>query len=224
MAFFFSNHYPLSFAFNYELTSNLKTMPKRPICPDCERPIKTCLCAEIVKLSCNYQLIILQDPKEAKHALSSAPILAKSITGARLVVGEVFDPVALLGDEWKSQALLVYPIEQSLCTQKAQAAEFKYLILLDGTWRKVSRLLHLNPWLTDLACISIESSNASDYKIRKSPRDDGLSTIEAAVSVLNDLHTTQDFSPILSAFHKMIALQIQAMGNNTFLKNYSNKK
>lgn len=50
-------------------------MSKRTRCAHCERPTKTCLCADIVELSCNYQLIILQDPKEAKHALSSAPIL-----------------------------------------------------------------------------------------------------------------------------------------------------
>jgi len=195
-------------------------MPKRSICPDCERPKKTCLCSEIVQLSCDYQLVILQDPKEAKHALSSAPILAKSITGARLIIGEIFDPVNLMGKNWQYESLLVFPSDDSLSSTEAAQLKFKYVILLDGTWRKVSRLLHLNPWLTKIPSIAIKATNASEYKIRKSPREDGLSTIEAAVSVLNDLQAEKDFSPILTAFRKMIALQIMAMGSDTFKSNY----
>jgi DTW domain-containing protein YfiP len=195
-------------------------MSKRPSCPDCKRPLKTCLCADIVQLSCDYQLIILQDMKEAKHALSSAPILAKSIVGARLITGDTFDPVALLGKNWQYESLLVFPNDDSLSGTLASQLNFKHVILLDGTWRKVSRLLHLNPWLTQIPSIAIQATNASEYQIRKSPREDGLSTIEAAVSVLNDLHTGKDFSPILAAFRKMIALQITAMGKETFKSNY----
>lgn len=196
-------------------------MSKRIRCVRCERPIKTCLCADLVELSCNYQLIILQDPKEAKHALSSAPILEKSIVGAQRVIGEVFDPVVLLGEGWQSNSLLVYPHEKSLSQQQAVEQTFKYLILLDGTWRKVARMLHLNPWLNKLPCFTIDSSYESQYLIRKSPRADGLSTIEAAVKVLNELHEHQRFDAILGAFNKMIEFQINAMGSDIYNKNYS---
>lgn len=199
-------------------------MSKRSICSDCERPIKTCLCSEIVQLSCDYQLIILQDPKEAKHALSSAPILAKSIIGSRLIIGEQFDPIQILGKNWQQESLLVFPSENSLNSEQAQQQKFKYIILLDGTWRKVSRLLHLNPWLNELTSISIRASSASKYTIRKSPRDDGLSTIEAAACILNDLHNSQNYTSILGAFYKMVNLQIQAMGKDTFQKNYVKKE
>ena len=60
----------------------------------------------------------------------------------------------------------------------------------------------------------------SQYKIRKSPRADGLSTIEAAVANLNALHPDRDFNSVLGAFHKMIEFQIEAMGEETFRKNY----
>jgi len=174
-------------------------------------------------LDCHYQVIILQDPKEAKHALSSAPILAKSITGAQLIIGEVFNPVELLGDNWQENSLLVFPNEQSLTSEAAIQKEFKFLILLDGTWRKVARLMHLNPWLAELPSFAINTSKSSEYKIRKSPRDDGLSTIEAAAFVLNELHPDKEFNSILSAFDKMIALQIEAMGNDVFQANYPNQ-
>lgn len=195
-------------------------MSKRKLCDHCERPIKTCLCDALTCLHCDYELIILQDPKEAKHALSSAPILAKSIEGARLVVGEIFDPIELLGNNWQTNSLLVFPHQQSLTGEQAITRKFKYLILLDGTWRKVARMMHINPWLNSLPCIAIESSNASEYQIRKSPREDGLSTIEAAVHVLNKLHPNNDFSDTLKAFRKMISYQVNRMGEETFNKNY----
>ncbi|MGK0247996.1 MAG: DTW domain-containing protein YfiP [Oleispira sp.] len=197
-------------------------MSKRALCPHCERPVKTCLCNDIVTLKCAYQLVILQDPKEAKHALSSAPILAKSIVGARLIIGDLFDPIVLLGKNWQQDSLLVFPNTESLSGPQAAKIKFKHLILLDGTWRKVSRLLHLNPWLTKIPSIAIQPTHSSEYTIRKSPRDDGLSTIEAAVSVLNDLHAEQNFSQILPAFRKMIKLQISAMGIDKFQNNYLN--
>lgn len=195
-------------------------MAPRRYCANCKRPTKTCLCDVLVQLPCDYQLIILQDPSEAKHALSSAPILEKSIQGAQLIIGNVFDPEKLLGSDWSNNSLLVFPGEQVITAGQAQVKKFKYLILLDGTWRKVSRMLHTNAWLQQLPCVAIDVSHASQYKIRKSPRADGLSTIEAAVHVLNSLHAEQDFSVILKAFEKMIALQIEAMGEATFNKNY----
>lgn len=195
-------------------------MPKRPTCQQCERPLKTCLCDVMVQLNCEYHLVILQDPKEAKHALSSAPLLAKSIKQSTLVIGEVFDPLVLLGEGWQNNSLLIFPNDNSLSQQQVHEHKIKYLILLDGTWRKVARMMHLNPWLSTLPCFAIDSANASQYLIRKSPRVDGLSTIEAAVMVLNNLQPEKEFSPILAAFHKMIDFQIQAMGSTTFERNY----
>ncbi len=197
-------------------------MSKRAMCSHCERPITTCLCDVMTCLPSKYQLVILQDPKEAKHALSSAPLLAKSILGARLIIAETFDPVELLGEHWQTDCLLVFPAETSLAIEHVKQGQYQHLILLDGTWRKVTKMLHLNPWLKQLPCVAIQVSHGSDYIIRKSPREDGLSTIEAAVSILNTLEPEKDFNPILNSFHKMISLQIDAMGTEKFTKNYDN--
>jgi len=195
-------------------------MIKRAVCADCERPLKTCLCDVMVTMGCPYRIVILQDVKEAKHALSSAPLLEKSIEGADRFVGEHFDPHEIFGSAWREETLLVFPSDGALTTEQVVSINFKNIILLDGTWRKVTRLMHLNPWLSELRCMAIQPDMASQYKIRKSPRDDGLSTIEAAVAALNALSPEQDYSAILPAFYKMIDLQIDAMGLATYQKNY----
>lgn len=196
-------------------------MVKRAVCKGCDRPLKTCLCDALVTMTCPYRLIILQDVKEAKHALSSAPILEKSIAGAVRVVGDDFDPTVILGQAWQEESVLVFPSERAITADQLVGKNIKNLVLLDGTWRKVARLIHLNPWLRDLPCIAIQAEIASQYKIRKSPRVDGLSTIEAAVAALNSLLPDQDYSAILPAFFKMVDLQIEAMGSATYQKNYN---
>lgn len=197
-------------------------MPKRPRCPNCERPLTTCLCEALVSVGCPYRLVILQDPKEARHALSSAPILVKQVHTASLWVGEAFNPVEVIGANWQEEAVVVFPSTQATGADAVIESTITTLILLDGTWKKAARLMHLNPWLQQLPCLALEPDQPSTYRIRKSPRADGLSTIEAAVQVLNSLQSTQDFSVILPAFEKMIDYQITAMGRDTYRKNHLN--
>lgn len=192
----------------------------RAYCPACERPQRTCLCDALVTLAPPCELVVLQDPTESRHALSSAPLLHRAIEGSRLVVDEVCQPEVLLGAQWRTDTLLIYPGSAALDGPKARARGFRRVLLLDGTWRKVRRLIHCNPWLLELPCLALTPDAGSEYRIRKSPRRDGLSTIEAAVAALNLLYPDQDYSPVLGAFHKMIDLQIAAMGDAVYRENY----
>ncbi|MBD2859428.1 DTW domain-containing protein [Spongiibacter sp. KMU-158] len=198
-------------------------MSSRPTCSECLRPATTCLCGAIVQRRSAYQLIILQHPKEARHALSTAPLLARSIIGSQLLVGETFDPCEILGADWQQTSVLLYPGERVIEAEKAQTLALKNLIVLDGTWRKTAKLIHMNPWLTQLPCLALQPATPSRYRIRKSPRADGLSTIEATAQALNALHNSEDFDAILGVFDKMIEHQISAMGEETFKRNYESK-
>ena len=150
-----------------------------------------------------------------------APLLARSIPGSRLIVGEHFDPESLLGSCWRQHSLLLYPGEPAISTSEALSADITQLIMLDGTWRKTAKLLHLNPWLHELPRLALDVNQPSRYRIRKSPRADGLSTIEAAVLALNTLHGNDDYDAILGAFELMIDQQIRAMGEDTYRRNYT---
>lgn len=195
-------------------------MTPRQICNACDRPLVTCLCDAIIRRHSRYRLTILQHPKEAGHALSSAPLLQRSIVGSRLIIAEVFDPREVIGSQWRDTALLLYPGEPSITAEQAGSAALTELVVLDGTWRKTAKLLHLNPWLGELPRLALQPSAPSRYRIRKAPRADSLATIEAAAEGLNMLHNSRDFSAITGAFERMIEQQIEAMGVETFKRNY----
>lgn len=164
-------------------------------------------------MPCPLELVILQDVSESRHAMSTAPLLARSIVGARLVVGEAFDPVVLFDQHWQSQSLLVYPSDDGVGPSAEPVGAIKRVILLDGTWRKVRRLRYLNPWLDQLRTLSLQPAQKSAYRIRKSPRADGLSTIEAGALALNQLVQGVDYREILGVFTAMVEMQLGAMGS-----------
>lgn len=58
------------------------------------------------------------------------------------------------------------------------------LVVLDGTWRKSRKMLHLNPVLAALPRLALRQMPPSHYHIRKAHRPDQLSSFEAAAYAL----------------------------------------
>lgn len=181
-------------------------MSARQRCSNCLRPMTVCLCSAIHRCQSSRSLTILQDPTEAKHPLSTAPLLKLSIEPSRLLVGEVFSAEDLFPHGLQQVALL-YPLPDVEPLTLPQAQAMEQLIILDGTWRKVRRLLHLNPWLRTLPCIALQPQQTSQYRVRKSPREDGLSTLEASAHCLSWIDQDPGYLDILSVQDRMVTLQ-----------------
>lgn len=199
-------------------------MSKRKLCNGCERPLKVCLCDVLLSVSASVKVIVLQDKNEAKHALSTVPIIQKMLNTSNVYIGEEFNPREIFHDDpdWKSKTCLIFPAENALALESSRVTEqsFKYVILLDGTWRKAKRLWFLNPWLAEIPAFKISQKIKGRYQIRKAPGDDAYSTLEALVATLETLSPETNGNLLLAAFDQMIALQIEAMGEKTFNANY----
>lgn len=164
----------------------------RAVCPRCERPASTCLCATLpAPLAHRTELLILQHPAEAGHAKNTAALLTLGLQSVRLVRGEVFD-AALAGPG----SALLYPGE----AEAGPVAEVRRLILLDGSWRQSRRLLAANPWLAALPRLALPKL-PSRYTIRRAHRPGQLSTVEAGLHALALLEgEPARFEPLWAAF------------------------
>ncbi len=190
-------------------------MSGRTICHQCDRPTSVCLCDALVHTLAPLELVIWQDPDEARHRLSTAPLLHKNITNSRLVVADQYDPVKLLGPGWRQNTVLLFPLEHKPECPVEQARQCQQLLILDGTWRKVRRLLLLNPWLKELPHLQLTPAELSRYRpIRKSPRPDGLSTLEAAVAGLNRLVASSEFDAVAGVLDRLVELQLQSQSQS----------
>ncbi|GLK88623.1 tRNA-uridine aminocarboxypropyltransferase [Pseudomonas turukhanskensis] len=192
----------------------------RPLCPRCSRPLSHCLCALIPSLDSRTRVLILQHPSEVKHALNTARLAALGLSNAELVVGERFDELEALVNRPGYRSCLLFPGEDATVLEAASNDVPIQLVVPDGTWRKASKLLHLNPLLAALPRVTLPAGSASRYRLRKAPMAGALSTIEAIVQALDILEAPQTFSALLKPFDALIDGQIEAMGEETFNRNH----
>lgn len=194
----------------------------RAYCYSCQLPQPACLCAYVQPQPCPMPVIIFQHPLEAKHAKSTVPLLRLSLPDIRIKVAEILTPPPLVDGGW----WLLYPAADALDLDQLNSlsmnskplpmSEVKKqiggLIVLDGTWRKTRLLLHLNPWLRALPCLTFSQAPASGYAIRKGPGGQALSTLESVSHVLSRLHPLFATAPLHALLQARVS-QFQTKGS-----------
>jgi DTW domain-containing protein YfiP len=154
------------------------------------------------------EVLILQHPLEAGQAKGSAVLLQRSLGNSQLSTGEQFDATALetLLHAGGRTSVLLYPDEPGAAQAVDNplippAGERLRLVVLDGTWRKSRKLLHLNLALQRLPRLALVAPPPSQYTIRKAHRPDQLSTLEATCLALAQLEQAPArYAPLLAAF------------------------
>lgn len=182
-----------------------RRLMSRLYCHLCHLPQSACLCAHVSPQPCPLPVLILQHPLEARHAKSTVPLLRLALPDIRL---EVTEQLAPLPPPAKGRWWLLYPDAQALDLDAEATtmpiADIGGLVVLDGTWRKTRRLLHLNPWLQELPRLSFSQAPAGRYVIRKGPGGQALSTLESLAHVLNRLDC--DFAP--APLHRLLQIRV----------------
>src|SRR6188472_4217208 len=91
--------------------------------------------------------------------------------------------------------------------QRAILGDIEGIVLLDGTWSQAKALWWRNAWMLKCQRIILGPKRASRYgQLRREPRGDRLSTIEAAAMLLADLEKRPDIAATLNAgFEQMLA-------------------
>jgi DTW domain-containing protein YfiP len=147
-------------------------------------------------------VLILQHPLEAGHAKGSAQLLHRSLRHSQLSTGEQFDAAALAD----GCSVLLYPETVDNPVTPMLAGTPRRLVVLDGTWRKSRKLLHLNPALQRLPRLALTAPPPSQYTIRKAHRPAQLSTLEATCLALAQLEQAPArYAPLLAAFDGLVA-------------------
>ncbi|MGX9417428.1 tRNA-uridine aminocarboxypropyltransferase [Vibrio sp. WJH972] len=200
-------------------------------CSQCGKAKRACICSTIQTLNSNLELVILQHPTEEHRPMGTAKILALSLPNSHLFIGEDFSNHEglnrLLGDA-EYEHFVLYPREYAIALSnkptKNSNSRKQRAILLDGTWKKAYKIWQLSSNLHCLPCVKLPSELHGNYRIRKAPDPNALSTVEAGFHLLSLWHPERDFSSLITTFEKMIEFQIAQMPAGVFERNYLNKK
>lgn len=160
-------------------------------------------------LSSPFELIVWQDVDESKHPLSTTPILSRMLKGSQVKVGDHFRFSEVFGEAGLHQVALLYPLQgKPPIPQESLSRDIDKVLVLDGTWRKVKRLLLLNPWLQDLPHIHLAGLPESRYH-RQSHQEGGVSTLEAVLYLCHQVDADEGFLSGLDVLDRMSELQNQ---------------
>lgn len=197
--------------------------PPRPRCERCLRPLSHCLCVHIPAISSRTRVLVLQHPDEAKHPLNTARLAALGLRNAELLTGEHFAQLDATVASADRAALLFPADDESLSASFDADSQSGSLLLIvpDGTWRKARRIIRANPVLETLPRFSLPAGDPSAYRVRKASEPAAVSTIEAIVRTLSVLEPEKDFQPLLVPFNVLVEQQIEAMGEETYLRNHA---
>ena len=174
-------------------------------------------------------VLILQHPQEKKEALATAATICAVLRHADLVVGLSWpnlsravgrsaDPKrwavlylgsmrpAVLGTE--REVIALDRRGEASADQDAMLSGLEGVILLDGSWGEAKTLWWRNPWLLKLRRIVLNPQRRSRFgRIRREPRREALSTLEAAALLLRHLETegAQIEAALLAALDRTLA-------------------
>ncbi len=178
-----------------------------------------CICDTIKPIDNRIELLILQHPQEQDRALGTARLAALHFRKAELkiglswpslskVIGRTVDPqrwaVLYLGsakvaDLETDRAIVTIDRKGAIeDSQRAILKGIEGIVLLDGTWSQAKALWWRNAWMLKCRRIILGPAHPSLYgKLRREPRRDGLSTIEAAGMLLGHLENRPEIETAL---------------------------
>jgi DTW domain-containing protein len=199
-----------------------------PDCPLCRKPPALCVCEGIERIDNTVSLLILQHPQEQDRELGTARLALLHCKDALIKIGLSWPSLTkILGrptdpQRWailylgSVKAAAVLPERDVVVVNKNGNAvdrqdqalrEIEGIILLDGTWSQAKALWWRNAWMLKCKRVVLAPKRPSRYgRLRREPRSDGLSTIEAAAMLLARLEHKPEIEAALHAtFERLLA-------------------
>lgn len=196
-------------------------------CPHCGKPGPLCVCDSVVPLDNRVAVLILQHPQEQDRLIGSARLAAHALSKAVFKVGLSWPSLAkALGREadpsrWavlhlgsaraqdlpKDREVVVLDKKGAvLADQDVALATLEGIVVFDGTWSQAKTLWWRNAWVLKARRLVLNPRQPSLYgKLRREPRREGLSTMEAVGVALGGIEKRPELEQGLrAAFGRML--------------------
>jgi hypothetical protein len=154
-------------------------------------------------------VLVLQHPQEKREVLATAAATCAALRQSALLVGlswpNLSRALGRLADATQWAALYLgsarpaaFGLEREIVAldragkpspdQNAMLRGLEGVVLLDGSWSEAKTLWWRNPWLLRLRRLVLNPQHRSRFgRIRREPRREALSTLEAAALLLRHL-------------------------------------
>ncbi|MCP4446260.1 MAG: DTW domain-containing protein [Myxococcales bacterium] len=154
-------------------------MPSSQRCPECYLPAQVCLCAEITRIPCGVEIVVLRHVMERRRNSNTGRLVARALEGAKVLEyalrEEPLDTAVLAG----ANTALLYPRPSSV-----DAPQPTRLILLDASWSQARRMAQRIPELRSMPSLSLPTPIRVLPRMREGKAPEQMSTAESAIAAL----------------------------------------
>jgi DTW domain-containing protein len=166
----------------------------------------------VCRIETRSRVVLLQHPRERDMPLGTARMASLCLTNSELHVGNVWHRSSALEhalSDPERPPMLLYPSPDARDVDQDPPPGPITLIVVDGTWSNSGKMVRRDPTLSVLPRLGFRPARPSEYRIRREPRHDYVSTVEALVHVLGVLEgDPARFEPMLAPFRHMIQVQV----------------
>lgn len=176
------------------------------LCQRCEKPPALCICDRVEPVQTQLRVVVLQHPQEDEETLGTAKLVTLTLPNSEIRVGLSWASLdhalgtknadkqrwavlaatklpAELPDEVRTQPVIL--VDRNGAPRRLEHHGLDGVLVLDGTWSQAKTLWWRNAWLLKLPRIALTPREPSMYgRLRKEPRRDYVSTLEAIADVL----------------------------------------
>lgn len=184
-------------------------------CPGCRLVPSHCICALLPVMPTQSGMCLLMADIEPLKPSNTGWLIADVVpdTFAFGWARTEVDPalLALLADpQW--QALVVFPgefvaserlVHKVPAMTTASKGQRPLFILLDATWPEARKMFRKSPYLNHLPVLSLNPEQISNYKLRRSKRNDHFCTSEVAalcLALAGEPHAAQTLQAYLAVY------------------------
>jgi DTW domain-containing protein YfiP len=182
------------------------------MCHRCRRPARVCYCGALPWLPTATRVVILQHPRERVMPIGTARMASLCLPAAELHVGVRWADSAPLARALADPArppILLYPGPGARDILRDPPAGPVTLVVVDGTWSQARTVVRDNPVLQALPRYAFATPEPSQYRIRREPCAEYVSTIEALMHVLGALEgDPARFRSLLEPLRAMVDAQL----------------
>ncbi|MCV6591261.1 MAG: DTW domain-containing protein [Marinobacterium sp.] len=165
---------------------------QRDHCSHCTLATDYCICRHAQPQQTEVQLALLLHANEPLRPTGTASVIKQTLPDTRCFIWQRTSPPQTLLQMIKDptyQPWLIFPadrpeLEPRQKTWHPSKGRTPLLIIPDGTWKEVRKMVRKSPWLTSLPLLAFSPQQPSRYRLRRNPDAEHLCTAEVASHLL----------------------------------------
>ncbi len=189
-------------------------------CPNCRINNHFCVCVHLNPFEIKTNISLIVHVSELKLTSNTAQFVEKLLPEQAQIfirgrVNEAFEAEPILARS--GRPLFLFPDEDSQEINEDFKAKYPgpyHLIVPDGNWNQAKKVKKREPKFDKIPTVKLAPGLIAEYKLRKAPRPDWVSTFEAAAYAIGAIEGVDPQVRMMSFFRKWVQATLDSRSGN----------